>query len=134
MDSDLLEVESSRARRTWLFSPAIATGIFFAAQLFVTLAEDRSSTLHAAAADTPSATPVQVRVVTQIKSFQELSRARTRVPASEGELLELLDKRGCVVFSPQEVDKIGTLEASFEAGEVGVITADTPLRRATFRR
>jgi hypothetical protein len=127
------ERSEERARTAWLMSPAVATALFFAAQLILAVIPDKpsASALNAAATEAPAATPVNVRVVTQIRNLDDGAHApaTARVPRSEGELLELLQKKGCVTFSTREVEKIGTLEAKFDAKEVGVITADKKLEK-----
>lgn len=103
-----------RARRVWLMSPALATVVFFAAQIAIqALVSSPGRRLTAASAETPSTTPVKVRVVTQIRSLDDRARSLAHVPKSEAALLELFKKQGCVVFSPQEVETIGTQEVRF---------------------
>lgn len=121
MSWDPPDLEESRVRRVWLVSPAVATVLFFIAQAILASSGDGSSSVRAAAPDTPSAIPVKIRVVAQIKSAAEVKAAR--VPESESELLELFKKQGAVVFSSSEVEDIGTQASEFETTEVGVITA-----------
>jgi hypothetical protein len=124
--------EDQRVRRVWLVSPAIATVLFFAAQLFLRGYGDASG-VNSAGTETPSAIPVAVRVVAEIKTASDVKLAAS-VPANESELLELFKKNGAVVFSSTEVEKIGTQAIELEAEEVGVITADKQLRTARFVR
>jgi hypothetical protein len=124
--------EDARARRVWLVSPAIATVLFFGAQFLLAGYGDTPSSVRGAAADTPSAIPVSVRVVAEIKSAGDMKPA-ARVPASESELLELFHKQGAVVFSQSEVENIGTQSSEFDDQEVEVITADKHRRTARFR-
>jgi hypothetical protein len=126
-------LDEGRVRRVWLVSPALATLLFFAAQFFLASYVESPRDVRGAAADAPTAVPVNVRVVSQIKSADEL-KPLARVPASEYELLELFKKQGCVVFSSTEVEDIGTQASEFDAAEVGVITADKQLRAARFVR
>lgn len=130
------ESGAGRVRRAWLLSPAIATGVFFVAQFFVaTLPEKSRESVNAAAtAEAHQAMPVKVHVVTKIRSLEESSRELASVPTSEREMLELFKRQGCVVFSAHEVDTVGTLEAHFDAEEVGIITADHKLRPARLVR
>lgn len=120
------EVERARRSRVWLLSPAIATAIFFIAQfLLAALADPPSSRVKGAGTEGPSATPVKVRVVSEIRSFDERRFASAKVPKSESELLELMKNRGTVVFLPSEVDTVGTVEKKFADQEVGVIKVDS---------
>jgi hypothetical protein len=125
--------EEARGRRVWLVSPAVATIIFFAAQILLAGYGDSSRSVGAAATDAPSAIPVNVRVVAQIKSADDM-KPTARVPKSESELLELFNKQGGVVFSSSEVEDIATPSSEFEDQEVGVITADKQRRAARFVR
>lgn len=121
MSWDPPDLEESRVRRVWLVSPALATVLFFVAQAILAGSGAGSNEVRAAAPETPSAIPVKIRVVAQIKSAGEVKAAR--VPESESELLELFKKQGAVVFSSSEVEDIGTQASEFEPAEVGVITA-----------
>lgn len=125
--------EDQRARRVWLVSPAIATVIFFAAQLLLAGYGKGPSGVHGAGTETPSPIPVAVRVVAEIKTASDVKRGAS-VPTNESELLELFKKNGAVVFSSSEVENIGTQASEFDAAEVGVITADKQLRSARFVR
>lgn len=136
---DAAELEERRVRRGWLVSPAVATALFFAAQLFLAISGDQtidrgSRRFSAAAANAPAAIPVETRVVTQIRNAEGPARRIAAVPASERELFDILERHGTVVFSAHEVDTVGTQEARFDAGEVGVITAEVRARRAIFTR
>ncbi|MCK6552623.1 hypothetical protein L6R52_42760 [Myxococcota bacterium] len=136
---DGAEPDERQVRRAWLVSPAVATALFFAAQLVLAISGDHttdpaSRRFSAAAANAPAAIPVETRVVTQIRNADGPARRVAAVPASERELLDILDRHGTVVFSASEVDTVGTQEAEFDAGEVGVITAAVRARRATFTR
>jgi hypothetical protein len=127
--------EHPRARSAWLLSPAVATVVFFLAQLAIaTLMDSSEARVAKSAAATPSAVPVKVRVVTQIRNLEEQPRQLASVPKSEAALLELFKKNGCVVFSASEVDAVGTEERKFGTEEVGVITAEAKLRAARFVR
>src|SRR5687768_15186248 len=91
-------LEEARVRRVWLVSPAVATLIFFAAQIFISQYSGSPRAVRGAAPDAPSATPVAMRVVATIKSADDAKPA-SRVPESEEELLELFKKQGAVIFS-----------------------------------
>jgi hypothetical protein len=124
-----------RARRIWLFSPAIATALFFAAQLLLaTFTGEHTNQVKSAGAQAPTAAPVKVRVVTQIRNLEDVPRQLASVPKSEAALIDLCNKNGFVVFSSSEVEAVGTQERKFGAEEVGVITADSKLRAARFVR
>jgi hypothetical protein len=120
-----------RPRKAWLISPAIATVLFFAAQLFLALfAEKTDSSLRAASAEPTPAIPVQVRVVAQIHSATEGTPALALVPESEEALFDLFKKQGRVVFLPSEVDTVDTPEARFDPTEVGVISAGSKVAKS----
>jgi hypothetical protein len=124
-----------RARSVWFLSPALATVLFFGAQLLIaTVIDSPGVRVAKSAASPPSPVPVKVRVVTQIRDLEEKPRELARVPQSEAALLELFKKNGCVVFSASEVDAVGTQERRFGTEEVGVITAESKLRAARFVR
>lgn len=123
-----------RQERIWLLSPAVATLIFFASQLFIAQMRDApKGGVHAAAAEAGRRVPVEVRIVSQIRPLEDSAKPTTRVPPSETEFFDLLERQGCVVFSASEVENIGTPERQFRPEEVGVITADK-LRRARLSR
>ena len=129
------EITGGRPRTAWLVSPAIATLLFFAAQLLLAIYSDKpQSRMAAASTEAPQTVPVQVRVVAQIRSAEDGARALASVPESEGALIELFKKRGWIVFSASEVETVDTQEASFDTAEVGVIKAATKLRPAQLAR
>ncbi len=116
--------------RVWFLSPSIATAVFFAIQLGLSLtAEDTTNSVSAAAADAPSAVPVKVRVVAQIEAASKAAPA-TPVPTTEHELFELFDRDGAVTFAAEEVDVVATRFRKFETSEVEVIRADASARSA----
>jgi hypothetical protein len=118
------EITGSRPRKSWLVSPAIATLLFFAAQLLLAIYSDKpQGRMAAASTEAPQTVPVHVRVVSQIRSAEDGGRALASVPQSEEALIELFKKRGWIVFSASEVETVDTQEASFDTEEVGVIKA-----------
>lgn len=124
MDEDALH--GLHARRRWVTSPALASVLFFAAQLLLMLTTDPEPKrgLAGAAPDTPVATPVSVRVVAEIKPVEQRPRSRTAaVPASERALLQLLERDGSVLFASDEVEVVATPAREFRAEEVEVITS-----------
>jgi hypothetical protein len=101
--------------RIWFLSPALATGLFFAAQAYVSLSTPAHGTnIEGAAAETPNPTNVKVRVVEQIRPLSQM-RATKPVPMTEQELLELFARDGAVVFFQDEVEVVETSEKEFEA-------------------
>jgi hypothetical protein len=102
--------------RAWFFSPAIATALFFAIQLVVSLTTPRISVnVEAAAPETPNPTNLKIRVLEQIRPLHQNLRASTQVPTTEAELLELFHDGGAVVFFQDEVEVVETSEREFEA-------------------
>jgi hypothetical protein len=114
--------------RVWFFSPAIATALFFAVQIALSLTSPRPSTsVEGAAADAPNATNVKIRVVEQIRPLDQKVRTPKQVPTTEAELLELFGRDGAVVFFQDEVEVVETSEREFDPE---VIT----LRKARLKR
>jgi hypothetical protein len=115
-------VASGFRERVWFLSPAIATGLFFAIQAFVSFSSPRSTgNVEAAAAETPKPMNVKVRVVEQIRPLDARARIPTRVPTTEEELLELFRRDGAIVFFQDEVEVVETSEREFDPE---VITLD----------
>ncbi len=104
-----------RSDGVWFLSPAIATGLFFAAQAVLSLSAPRPAVnLEAAAADAPTPMHVKVRVVEQIRSLDARGRIPTQVPTTEEALLELFHRDGAVVFFQDEVEVVETSEKEFD--------------------
>ena len=123
----MLEVDPGRPeRRRFVLTPAVATLLFFAIQLALSLGDGRKSEISGAGADTPAAIPVRVRVVAQIRSQTDTPRSKSAVPTTEAALLDLLRREGAVIFSSEEVEVVSTHEQEFGPEEVDVIH----LRRA----
>lgn len=120
-----------RMERVWFLSPAIATAIFFAVQVFFSFTSDRhESRLAGATAEAPNPTNVQIRVVEQIKAVEARRRDTKPVPQTEAQLLQLFRQDGAVVFFQDEVEVVETPAKQFAADEVEVIR----LRRGTLKR
>lgn len=114
-------------RRHFVLTPAAATILFFAAQLFFFITEPTPrSRVAGASAEAPAPIPVKVHVVAEIRSLDDVKKPKAKVPATEAQLLDLLRREGSVIFSSDEVEVVATPEQSFGPDEVDVIR----LRRA----
>lgn len=83
--------------------PAAATLVFVAMRLFVGLGEGPETSAAGLGGDVRAA---PARVVAQIAHVREARAESERVPETEGELLELLRRKGTVLFTRDEVDVI----------------------------
>lgn len=124
----MLEVEPGLARRRhFVLTPAAATILFFAAQLFFFITEPTpQGRVAGASAEAPAPIPVKVHVVAEIRSLDDVKKPKAKVPATEAQLLDLLRREGSVIFSSDEVEVVATPEQRFGTEEVDVIR----LRRA----
>ena len=116
-------------------TPAIATILFFSIHFFLSFVTGPDRTdVSAAVVEPPTTTPMRIRVVQSIQPLDEAPRALTPVPDNETDLFELFSRDGSVIFGEGEVEPVATPAHKFDAGEVGVITVQTKLRRARYRR
>ncbi len=129
--------------RVWFLSPAIATAFFFAAQLFLALTPKKMDPgVAAASAKTPTAIPMEVRIVQQIRPVEDRERSSAQtvtVPQTEQDFLKLFGSDSAVVFFHDEVEVVETPAKEFETSEVDVIHGGVrdpavQVRRAVYRR
>lgn len=114
--------------RAWFLSPSIATALFFVVQLGASFTADEGTTaISGAGAETPTAIPVTVRVVAEIHPLERPTKAVSAVPTTEAALFELIERDGAVIFDAEEVDVVATPEREFEPAEALVIRARAQL-------
>lgn len=128
--------QSDAGPKAWILSPAIATAAFFALKLALGPGADaiRTDAVLGAGAETPSATPVQVRVVSEIRRAGDPARQARTVPDNEADLMKLLEQDGSVTFLSDEVEVVTTSEQNFAQDEALEITVPNSLRSARFAR
>jgi hypothetical protein len=90
-------VTDAGRRRIWFISPALATVIFFTAQILISLIGGPSGTGVAGLAPQTPQAPRGDRVVQTIEPVDPVERT---VPRGTDELLELLDQHRAIRFRP----------------------------------